>query len=108
MGTLHVALCEMNTRADTGSTMPLARSRPAAQATLDTTTTSARVGTLAADGLNQVWLVTAIGKDVWVRASASATGNAAGSGQGHLIPAGATVPLGVSAVAEQIAARDVI
>ena len=107
MGTLHVALCEMNTRADTGSTMPLAKSQPVTQATLDTTTMSAQVGTLAAGRLNQVWLVTALGKDVWVRFSASATSNAAQSGQGHLIPAGAALAFGVSAVGEQIAARDV-
>lgn len=107
MGTLHVALCEMETRATTGSTMPLAKSQPAAAATLDTTTSAARVGELAATGLNQVWVATAIGKDVWFRASANAGSNAAASGQGHLIPAGATITVGVSAVGEQISARDV-
>jgi hypothetical protein len=108
MGTLHVALCQMNTRAETGMTMPLALSQPDAVATLSTTTTSARVGTLAATELDQVWVCTAIGNDMWVRASSAAASNAAGTGQGHLIPAGATLPLGVTAVAEQLAARDVV
>lgn len=107
MGTLHVALCQMNSLAETGETMPLALSQPDAVATLSTTTTSARVGTLAATERDQVWVCTAIGNDIYVRASAAAASSAAGSGQGHLIPAGATLPLGVTNVGEQLAARDV-
>lgn len=107
MGTLHVALCRMSTRGETGMTMPLARSQPDAVETVTTTTSSARVGTLAATDLQQVWMCTAIGNDIWVRASAAAADNAAAADQGHLIPAGATLPLGVTAVGEQLAARDV-
>ncbi|MFC0633306.1 hypothetical protein [Brevundimonas balnearis] len=107
MGTLHVELVTMNTRAETGSTMPLAESQPVAQATLNTTTTSARVGTITGQSADLAWVFTAIGKDIWVRASGDAVANAAGPNQGFLVPAGASVARGVSEAGEQVAARDV-
>ena len=106
MGTLHVALWEVENRAITGATLPVAKAVPAAAATLDTTTTSARVGALEAAGPGQVWVCTAVGADIYVRASAAAASTAAGPNQGHLIPAGATVALGVTAAGQQMAARD--
>lgn len=107
MGTLHVALCGMGTRAETESTMPLAKSQPIAAETVTTSTTAARVGTLAATDLKQVWMVTAVDEAMHVRMSDDADANAAGPDAGHLIPAGSTVPLGVTAVGEQVSARDV-
>jgi hypothetical protein len=106
MGMLHVELVTMGTRAETDATMPVAKLQARAQATLDTTTTAARVGSLAATGLDQAWVMTAVGADVYVRGSANASSNAAGPNQGTLIPAGATVARGVSAIGEQLSARD--
>lgn len=105
MGTLHVALCEVENRATTGATLPVTKAIPSAAATLDTTTTSARVGTLAAVGTNQVWVCTAVGADIYVRASDNAT-NAAGPGQGYLIPAGGVMAIGVTAPGQLLTARD--
>ena len=106
MGTIHVALCEMRSRNQDGSPMPLAASIPAAVETQDTTTTSARVGTLAAANGNQVWIITSRSADIYVRMSQAAASNAAGPDQGHLIPAGSTQTFGVTSAGEQIAARD--
>lgn len=106
MGTIHVALCNMASRNQDGAPMPLPQSQPVAAETQDTTTTPGRVGTLAAANTNQVWLITARSADIYVRMSANGATNSAGPDQGHLIPAGTTVPLGVTAAGEQISARD--
>lgn len=98
MATLHVVLCRVSARADTGSTLPV----PGSQGRADTVTTSgtSQIFSLTAEA-GEVWDVTATGGNVWINCGDDTP--VAGSGSGWLLIEGVTRNLAAEDVGEKLA-----
>ena len=103
MATVHVTLCDVLARAETGSTMPVLMSQPKGAETL-TSGAGSSVGTLAATrARDDFWTVTATGGPVWVAFGVEPT---AGPGGGYLVLDGQTIDRSTTQVGETIAVRN--
>jgi len=103
MATVHVTLCDVLARAETGSTMPVLMSQPKGAETLASGAVSTTGTLTAARAQDDFWNVTVTGGAVWV---AFGTAPTAGPGGGYLVLDGQTIDRSTTVVGEKIAVRN--
>ena len=102
MATVHIVLSNVQSRALTGSTMPVADSVPTSVDTMTSTGTSAP-SSITAAATGAFWSITATGGNVYAKFGSNPT---AVADEGWLILDGQTRDFAVTAASEKVAIKD--
>lgn len=100
MGTVHVSIGDVNSRGDTGASMPVRKSVAKASETLTSSASNARSTITAGEADNDFWRIVARDVDVWVAFGASAD---ATSGTRELLLAGSVLEVSATVAGEKVA-----
>lgn len=105
MALVHITLCNVQARADTGATMPIPDSVEGAADAIESSGTSAQSSIVAAGPTllkARFWTIVPKG-DVWVTFGTNPT---AGADSGHLVLANQPRSFAVTAAGEKVAIKD--
>lgn len=107
MALVHITLCNVQARADTGATMPIPDSIEGAADTITSSGTSAQSSIVAGGPVllkPRFWTIASKG-DVWVKFGTNPT---ADSDTGHLVLANQPRSFAVTAAGEKVAIKDAV